>query len=71
MGDLLTNTDLKVVVYNGQLDLIVDTLGMLLIALNHYCLRVPQEIVVWIFDTFDNNFEIKKKFTIYLKESCW
>ena len=33
-------------------------------------IRVPLEIVVWIFDTFDYNFGIKNYFTKYLKESC-
>ena len=32
-------------------------------------LRVTLEIVVRLFDTFDNNFEIKNYFTKYLKES--
>ena len=26
--------------------------------------------VVWIYDTFENNFEITHKFTKYLKEGC-
>ena len=29
------------------------------------------EFVVWIFNTFDNNFRIKSDFTKYLKESYW
>ena len=33
--------------------------------------KVPLEIVVWIYDTFDNNFVIKNDLTTYLKESCW
>ena len=33
-------------------------------------LKVPQEIAVWIFDTFDNNFGIENDFTKYLKERC-
>ena len=41
-------------------------------SITHSCFkRVPQEIVVWIFDTFDNNFGIKDDFIKYLKESCW
>ena len=36
--------------------------------LTHKCLR---EIVVWIYDTFDNNLEIKDDFEKYLKEYCW
>ena len=34
------------------------------------CSRVPQEIVVWIYDTFDNNFSIENDFTKYFKTSC-
>ena len=33
--------------------------------------RIPTEIVIWIYDTFDNNLEIENDFTKYLKESCW
>ena len=33
-------------------------------------LILPSEIVVWIYDTFDDNFEIENSFTKYLKESC-
>ena len=33
-------------------------------------LRVSSEVVVWIYDTFGNNFEIENGFTNYLKESC-
>ena len=29
------------------------------------------EIVVWIYNTFDNNFLILNDFTKNLKESCW
>ena len=32
--------------------------------------KVTLEIVVWIFDTFDNNFENENNCTKYLKESC-
>ena len=35
--------------------------------LTHSHLRVPPEIVVWINDTFDDNFKIKNHFTKYLK----
>ena len=28
------------------------------------------EIVVWIYDTFDNNFGIENDFAKYLKENC-
>ena len=45
------------------------TLGDELI-LTHPCLHVPLEIVVWIYDTFDNNFGIDNDFTKYLNESC-
>ena len=38
--------------------------------LTHWCLEVPREIVVCIYDTFDNNFEIENYFTKYLKKSC-
>ena len=37
--------------------------------LTHYCFRVPLEIVVWIYNTFDYNLGIKKDFIKYLKES--
>ena len=37
----------------------------------HSCLRVTLQSVVWIFDTFDKNLEMKNDFTKYLKESCW
>ena len=33
--------------------------------------RLTLENVVWIFDTFDDNIEIKKKITKYLEENCW
>ena len=36
----------------------------------HSCLRVPLEIVVCIYDTFDNNFGSGKDIIKYLKESC-
>ena len=29
------------------------------------------EMVVWIFDAFDNNWEMKNDFTKYLKEIGW
>ena len=32
---------------------------------------VPLEIVVWIFNTFDNNLGINNDFTKYFKESSW
>ena len=32
--------------------------------------RVSREIVVWIYNTFDNNLEIKHDLTKYLKKSC-
>ena len=38
--------------------------------LTHSCLRVLQEIVVWIYTTFDDNFGIKNNSRKYLKESC-
>ena len=31
------------------------------ISLTHLCLRVPQNIVVWIYDTFDNKFGIENE----------
>ena len=37
--------------------------------LTYLWLRVTHEIVVCIFFTFDNNFEIENDFTKYLKES--
>ena len=39
--------------------------------LTHQYLRVPSEIVVWIKDTFGDNFWIEDDFTKYFKESCW
>ena len=39
--------------------------------ITHSSLRVPREIVVWIYDAFDDIFEIEDDFTKYLKESCW
>ena len=38
--------------------------------LTHSCSRIPQDYVVWIYNTFDNNFEIQNGFTKYLKGSC-
>ena len=32
------------------------------ISLTHLCLRVPSEIVVWIYDTFDNNLRTQNYF---------
>ena len=32
----------------------------------HYCLIVPPGDVVWIYNTFDNNFGIENDFTKYL-----
>ena len=32
---------------------------------------VSLKVVVWIYYTFDNNFEIENDFANYLKESCW
>ena len=37
---------------------------------NTVIFSVPPEIVVWIYDTFDRIFEIKKDLTKHLKESC-
>ena len=34
-------------------------------------LKGTLEIVIIIFDTFDNNLQIKNDFTKYLKKSCW
>ena len=39
-------------------------------SLTHYSLRVPPEIVVWIYNTFDYNFRIRNELTKYLKKSC-
>ena len=39
--------------------------------LTHQYFRVHLEIVVWIYDTFGNNFEIKIAFTRYFNDSCW
>ena len=33
-------------------------------------LRVPPEIAVWMYDTFDNIFGSETDFTEYLRESC-
>ena len=33
--------------------------------------RAPLDIVVWIYNTFADNLEIKNDFIKYLKESCW
>ena len=30
--------------------------------LSHYYLRVPSEIVVWIYDALDNNFKLENDF---------
>ena len=35
------------------------------------CLRVSPETVVWISDTFNNDFEFANDFTNYLMESCY
>ena len=32
---------------------------------------LPLEIVVWIYDTFDENFGIENDFEKYLKEYSW
>ena len=40
----------------------------LLTVLTHWCFRVPLEIVVWIYDTFNNNLGIKIELTKYFKE---
>ena len=37
---------------------------------NPICLRVPPAIVVWIYDTFYNNFGFENDFNESLKESC-
>ena len=37
--------------------------------LNHQCLKVSLQIVVWIYGPFDNNFAIKSDLTKYLKKS--
>ena len=34
------------------------------------CIRVPEDIVVWIYHTFDNNLKNQNDFTKYLKEMC-
>ena len=39
------------------------------LSLTHKYLIVPPGIVVWIYNTFDNNFGNVKDFTKYLKES--
>ena len=38
--------------------------------LTQSCLKVPLEIVVWIYDTFENKLRFQNYFTTYLKESC-
>ena len=39
--------------------------------LTHSCfIRFPSEIVVCIYDTFENNLGIKSNYTKYLKENC-
>ena len=40
-----------------------------LVSLTHFCLRVPLEIVVWIFDTSGNILGKENDFTKYFKES--
>ena len=37
---------------------------------NPFTLRVPLASIVWYFNTFANNLEIKRKFTKYLKYCC-
>ena len=39
-------------------------------SLSHSCLRVPQDVVVWIDNIFDNNLRMENDFTEYLKKSC-
>ena len=39
------------------------------VALSLEGLRVPPEIDSWIYDTFDNNFDVENNFTKYLWES--
>ena len=56
-------------------ELILDRRGFWYLAVQgahliHYCIRIPSEIVVWIYATFDNNFEIVNAFTKYLNDSC-
>ena len=36
----------------------------------HSVLKISLTIVVWISNTFENNFEIKHKLEKYLKENC-
>ena len=38
--------------------------------LTRLCFSAPLQIVVWIYDTFDDNFGNKNDKTKYLKESC-
>ena len=38
--------------------------------LTNKCSRIPQEMFVWVYDSFDNNFEIMSNFTKYLEEMC-
>ena len=42
-----------------------------LAALSINGLRAPPAIVVWNYDTFDNNFDIDNDVTKYLKGGCW
>ena len=50
----------------------LDSKRAILKVLNPLCFkRVPEEIFVWIEDTFDNNLVIKNDLTKHLKESCW
>ena len=36
-------------------------------SLTHSCVRVPLEIVIWIYDTLYHNFSIKYDFTNYFQ----
>ena len=38
---------------------------------SHLAHKVPPDIVVWIANTFDNNFGIKNDFAKHLKRSSW
>ena len=38
--------------------------------LSHYCSKGTLEIVVWIYDTYDNYLTIKNNFVKYFKGSC-
>ena len=49
-------------------------LGLLCVGtfgITQWCSEVPLEIVVWIYNTYDNNLRIENDFTKYLKKSCW